>query len=179
MNDLIPTLTTERLCLRAPLPADLDALSAIRADERVGRTVGGTRTRQEVWFTILRAYGLWHLFGFGYWSVCLRDTGDVVGEVGFADFKRALEPDISGTPEAGWIIANAHWGQGFASEAVVRAHAWLDQHHAGRSTCIINPDNVASIKVAKRVGYHQFCETRLGDSDILMFERNSPNTENR
>lgn len=178
MTDLIPTLKTDRLWLRAPTLADLDSLSSIRADERVGRTVGGTRTRQEVWFTMLRSYGLWQLFGYGYWVICLRESGDVIGEVGFADFKRGLEPDISGSPEAGWIIAHDHWGQGYASEAVLAAHDWLDTHMPSRSTCIINPDNTASVKVAVRIGYERFSQAELGDSTVLMFQRNAPNTEN-
>ena len=169
-----PTLLTERLIIRPVEQRDWQPLSVIRADDGVARFTGGVRTSQDVWFTMLRSHGLWAMLGFGYWTAEHRETGALIGEVGFADFKRGLDPDISGTPEAGWIIAPDAWGQGYASEAMTAAHDWLDKTHPGRSTCIISPDNAASIRVAKKLGYNDFALTDIGDDPIHVFERFSP-----
>lgn len=169
-----PTLLTERLIIRPVETRDWESLSAMRANEDVGRFTGGTRTSQDVWFTMLRSHGLWTMLGFGYWTAEHRETGALIGEVGFADFKRGLDPDISRTPEAGWIIAPDAWGQGYASEAMIAAHDWLDEARPGRSTCIISPDNTASIRVAQKLGYSDFALTDIADDPILVFERFSP-----
>ena len=166
-----PTLVTSRLVLRPPAAHDLEPLTAIRSDERVGKFTGGTRSEQDVWFTLLRSHGLWSMLGYGYWTAEHRKTGALIGEVGFADFKRGLTPDISGIPEAGWIIAPDAWGQGYASEAVGAIHDWLDHARPGRSTCIINPDNNASIRVAEKQGYTESALTDIKGSPVIIFER--------
>lgn len=148
----------------------------MRGNEDVGRFTGGVRSRRDVWMTMLRSHGLWTMLGYGYWTAEHSMTGQLVGEVGFADFKRGIEPDISGTPEAGWIIAPDAWGQGYASEAMKAAHDWLDEVRPGRSTCIISPDNSASIRVAQKLGYRDFALTDMGEDPILVFERHSPDT---
>lgn len=168
-----PTLVTERLVLRPGEVDDHPSLSAIRGDERVGRFTGGVRDGQRVWFTLLQSAGLWSLLGYGYWVVTERRGGALVGEVGFADFRRGLTPDISGAPEAGWIIAPESWGRGYASEAVGAAHNWLDTVRPGRSTCIISPDNPSSIKIAEKNGYTRFAETTIDEDPIIVFERHS------
>lgn len=151
-------------------------LSVIRADDRVGKFTGGSRALQDVWFTMLRSHGLWALLGYGYWIAEDRQSGDLIAEVGFADFKRGLEPDISGTPEAGWIVAPDAWGLGYAAEAVSAIHDWLDHARPGRSTCIINPENSVSIHLAEKFGYAQIAETVMSGETIFVFERFSSST---
>jgi RimJ/RimL family protein N-acetyltransferase len=47
--------------------------------------------------------------GFGYWVAEEKETGKFVGEIGFADYKRNLEPSLKGVPEIGWVLAgHAH-----------------------------------------------------------------------
>lgn len=145
------------------------------ADTEVVRHIGGqARDAQDAWFAQLRNRGLWPLLGYGYWVVRERRTDIFVGEVGFADFMRGIEPDISGRPEAGWVLAKSAWGKGYASEAVKAAHDWLDEVLPGRSTCIINPDNADSIAVAEKVGYREIGPTDYRGDPVLLFQRDSP-----
>lgn len=146
-------------------------------DETVVKHIGGrTRDPQDAWFAQLRNRGLWPLLGYGYWIVRERKTDIFVGEVGFADFMRGIEPDISGRPESGWVLARNAWGKGYASEAVKTAHDWLDEVSPGRSTCIIDPDNTASIAVAQKVGYREIGPTDYRGDPVLVFERYSAGT---
>ena len=148
------------------------------ADEDVVRHIGGqTRDRQDSWLTLLRHNGLWPTLGYGTWTVRERRTGDYVGDAGFADYMRGMTPDISGTPEAGWVFKRDHWGKGYASEAMIAALSWLDEYVPGRSTCIIEPDHAASIRVAQKLGYRDFDSSDYKGTPMLIFERYSPDTE--
>lgn len=147
------------------------------ADPDVVHHVGGRiREPQDAWFALLRNRGLWDLLGYGYWIVRERRSGVFVGEIGFADFRRGLEPDISGAPEAGWMLAKSAWGKGYASEAAKAAHDWLDEIRPGRSTCIIDPDNGASIRVAEKLGYRELGPMDYCGEPILLFQRYSVQT---
>ncbi len=100
---IAPVIDTLRLRLRPVEPTDLDAAAAMWADEGVVRYIGGKpRTRQEVWFAMLRGAGLWVLKGYGYWVITDRETGEFYGEAGFADFLRGLPADLAPGPAAGW-----------------------------------------------------------------------------
>lgn len=173
----IPTLLTDRLIMRAATADDAAVHAATWADTDVVRHIGGAiRPQQEAWFALLRGRAMWDFVGYGYWIVRERKTDAYVGEVGFADFMRGMTPDLSGRPEAGWVLAKSAWGKGHASEAVKAAHIWLDEVSPGRSTCIIDPDNTSSIKVAEKAGYREFALTDYKESPVIVFERFSPDT---
>lgn len=147
------------------------------ADEDVVRHIGGrVRTPQDSWFAHLRNRGLWDILGYGYWIVRERRSGEFVGEVGFADFMRGITPDISGRPEAGWVLAKSAWGKGYAGEATKAAHDWLDETLPGRSNCIIDTDNSGSIRVAQKLGYREIGPTDYRGDPVLLFERFTPGT---
>ena len=172
-----PTLETDRLTLRGHTPADFDACAAMWADPLVTRHIGGRpASEEEVWARVLRYAGLWALLGFGYWVVRERATGRFVGEVGFADFRRAIEPPLVGTPEVGWALAAWAHGQGFATEAVRAAVAWGDAHlDAERTACIITAENAASLRVAGKCGYQRAADRRYREQPIRVYERWRPN----
>lgn len=170
-----PILETDRLTLRPAEVKDFRPAAESWGDPDVVRYIGGkARTPQEVWFAMLRGRAMWDLKGFGYWTVVERATGAWLGEVGFADFKRGLDPDLSQWPEAGWVIGKAAWGRGIASEAVLAAHAWLDQAAPGTSVCIIDTDNAASRRVAEKCGYAYWCAADMNGSPVNVFRRPGP-----
>src|SRR5262245_46860186 len=138
MEDRI--IETPRLVLRPHTRADFDETAAMWADPEVMRFIGKPQTKEESWAWILRAVGHWQVLGFGYWVA--RDAeGRFIGEVGFADFQREVEPRLD-APEVGWVLARWSHGQGFATEAVRAILAWGELHLGiPRSCCIINPDN--------------------------------------
>ena len=158
----VPVLETERLRLRGHRLDDFAACAAMWADPIVTRHFGQTLSGEESWNRVLRYVGHWALLSFGYWVVEERATGAFVGEVGFADWKRKLEPvhsllnAESGTPEIGWILASSSHGKGYATEAARAAVAWGDERFGGGHTaCIIHPENVSSIRVAEKCGYRK------------------------
>ena len=95
-------------------------------DLDVTRYIGGKPfSREEVWSKILRYAGHWSLLGFGYWVIADRESGRFLGEAGFADFKRQIEPSFTDLPEIGWALASEAQGAGIATEAVGAVAAWV------------------------------------------------------
>ena len=113
--------------------------------------------------------------GFGYWAVEEKATGLYVGDVGFADFKREISPSFGISPELGWVMMPSTHGQGFATEAVLAAAEWGDSHFSKseikRSVCMIDPGNMASIRVAQKVGFTEYDRSEYLSEPVILFER--------
>ena len=173
---MVPIVETERLRLRSFRESDLEAQAKVMGDPEVVRHLGGTPfAREDSWRRILMACGLWPILGFGYWAVERKEDGAYLGQAGFADFKRDMQPSIEGTPEMGWIFAPHAQGQGYASEAVSAGLRWADQALAGREiTAIISHANAPSIRVAERTGFSVREEALYKGEPILLFRRPPP-----
>jgi RimJ/RimL family protein N-acetyltransferase len=170
ITTMIPTIETKRLTLRGHRLEDFPECAALWADPEVTRYIGGRpSTEEEVWARLLRYVGHWALLGFGYWVVLEKSTGRFVGEVGLANFRRAIEPSFLGAPEAGWVLAPWAHGRGFATEAIGAVMAWGGKRFgASRTVCMIDPGNLPSIRVAEKCGYREFARTTYkGDPTIL------------
>ncbi|MBV9881538.1 MAG: GNAT family N-acetyltransferase, partial [Sphingomonadaceae bacterium] len=94
-----PVLETARLTLRPYRAGDADAVAAMMGDDEVMRHLGGRGIgREEAWRKLLCCHAGWSLFGYGYWAVERRSDGVMIGQAGFADFQREMNPSISGLP---------------------------------------------------------------------------------
>jgi len=172
----VPILETERTILRPHRIEDLDAYCAMGADPAVFRFIGGrARTREESWQRLLRHPGMWSLIGFGFWAIEDKVGGRFIGEAGFHELKRAIEPAIEGMPEAGWSLVSDRHGEGLGSEVVRRVLQWGDDVlNAPRTVCIIDPDNAGSLNVARKCGYRAYARTTYNDHPTLLLERLRP-----
>jgi RimJ/RimL family protein N-acetyltransferase len=168
----VPVLETERLRMRAHTVDDFSALKHMWSEKAVTHYIGGKPMRpDECWTRLLRYRGLWPLLGYGYWAVEERASGRFVGDVGFADFHRMMEPSIRGVPEAGWVLGPDFHGKGYASEALAAAIQWLDAQKCRRSVCIIDPANVPSLKLAAKTGFCEYTRTVFMGDEVLLMER--------
>lgn len=142
-------------------------------DARVMRHLGGQALpREEAWRKLLGAAAGWSLFGWGYWAVERRSDGAMVGQIGFADFKRALEPPIEDIPEMGWLFAAEAGGRGYATEAGRAALDWIDSAIAPPEVvAIIDAANTPSIRVAEKLGFDAREGARYKSEPILLFRR--------
>ncbi|WP_306225932.1 GNAT family N-acetyltransferase [Bosea beijingensis] len=166
-------IETENLRLRRPEIDDLDAIHAMRSDPDILRFLGGRAlNREEAWHRLARLVGQWTLRGYGMFAVVEKSSGALVGEVGLFDGCRGLSPDFDNAPEAGWILARAAHGKGYAGEAAAAAHRWFAATHGEkRSVCIIAPDNLASFRVAYKLGYKSFGQVDYQNGPVVMLER--------
>jgi len=120
-----PRLQTPRTVMRPHRLEDFEASAAMWADPEVVRYITGKpSTREESWRRLNRHVGHWCLLGYGFWVVEDRETGAYLGEVGFADFLRDIQPPLVGIPEIGWVLPRSAHGRGLATETVAAAIEW-------------------------------------------------------
>lgn len=125
----------------------------------------------DAWTRLLRHYGHWTAFGYGP-MLCFDADDKLVAEAGYADFRRGVGPQFDGVPEGMWKVDLVEQGKGYATEVMTAITQWFDaMHKPPRSVCMIDPANIASIKVAERIGFIEFERTTYRDSPIVLFER--------
>jgi RimJ/RimL family protein N-acetyltransferase len=171
-----PQIETRRLILREHRLADFPDCRAMWADPNVTRYIGGKpSTEQQTWLRFLGFVGLWSVLDFGYWAIEERTSGQFIGQIGFADFKREIDAQMRTVPELGWVLAAPFHGRGYATEAVRAAVAWGDEYLAeSRTVCIIDPANRASVRVAEKCGYTNFRRTLFMGEPAMFLERLTP-----
>lgn len=168
-----PQIETNRLRLRAHRAEDFAGCHAIWSDPEVVRHIGGSpSSAEDSWRRLLNYAGLWSLLGFGFWLVEEKRDGGYIGDVGFADFGRDIQPSLRGMLECGWALARSAHGNGFASEAVAAINAWRQAHFPQRhAVCIIAPENRASVRVAEKAGFRLWRETTYRGDPTLLYAR--------
>jgi RimJ/RimL family protein N-acetyltransferase len=170
---MIPVIETPRLILRAHALSDFDSYVAMWSDPDVVRFITGTPfTREASWSRFLRHPGHWQHMGFGFLAIEERETGRFIGEAGFHDMRREMTPSIEGTLEAGWGLRPSVHGRGYGFEAMQAVVGWADNAFPGRRmTCIIDPANEASRRVATKLGFNEVTVADYHGSAVTLFER--------
>jgi RimJ/RimL family protein N-acetyltransferase len=146
-GDVDEELTTERLSLRRPRPADVDAIFAIHADPLAcaHNPSDALRTPEEAAELFERWDAHWQRHGFGYWVVRPHDSATTLGFCGVmyvAD--RVLNLFYRLAPES--------WGDGVATEAATAVVRWTARLPDHAVIARVRPDNVASQRVAVLAG---------------------------
>jgi len=163
-----PFLTTERLELWQPRPGDLQAMYEIVTHPATGRFLGAVSSLHEHATRFTRGAGSWFLYGYGPLMLRLSGQDTVIGNCGIFHTFRGLGDDFDDHPEAGWIIAADHVGQGLGSEAMEAVLDWFDREHGGRRVvCMIAVENEPSLKLAARLRFTPLRQTSLPDGDVV------------
>jgi RimJ/RimL family protein N-acetyltransferase len=153
-------LATNRLLLRLPEPRDADAYTAVFSDPEVVRYTGGVISgRSEMPAAIDRMLAHWQNYGIGLLSVVRKEDERLLGRVGFLVWDEHWRNGLRSSPEGpleteiGWTLAREFWGQGYATEAAVAARDWaIRERSLTRLISLIQTPNVASVRVAKKIG---------------------------
>jgi RimJ/RimL family protein N-acetyltransferase len=159
-------LETPRLLLRQFVEDDLDALATMYADPETMRYMGDGRTfdRGETWRAISGTLGHWLLRGYGMWALVEKETGSMIGRIGF------INPEGWPGFELGWTIARSHWGRGYAPEAAAVALRYARETlRQERVISLIRPANAASIRVAEKIGQRHQGSLELFEREALIY----------
>ncbi len=148
-------LETERLLLRQFQDSDLESFLAYRNDPDVARYQGWNipyprQKGKEFIEFMTRAFpsaqGEWFQA-----ALELKSTHEMVGDVGFV-----VQKDDGRQAYIGYSLARAHWGNGFAYEAVSRMLAYLfDELTLHRVVAECDVDNAPSWKLLERLGFRR------------------------
>ena len=168
-------IDTDRLSLRPHRAEDFEDMCAMWSDPGVTRFIGGhVLSPEDVWARMLRYAGGWALVGYGFWAIRDRASGAFVGETGFLNLRRELSPSFGARPELGFALVPSAHGKGLAGEAAGAVLAWADRKWPGGETvCMIAPENVASLRLARRLGYVEFARTAYKGEPVILHSRRS------
>lgn len=113
-------ISTERLILREMQPDDFAALYQVLADSDIMQHYPYTFDEKRVRGWIDRNIERYRIFGFGLWAVCLKESGELIGDCGLT------MQNIGGTikPEIGYHIRADQQRKGYAKEAAIAVRDW-------------------------------------------------------
>lgn len=164
-------LETEHLLLRYFEAGDLDALFALYSDAEVRRyfpegTLSVEETREEL---------EWYLHGhpdypeLGLWATILKETDRFIGRCGLLPWTINGRAEV----EVAYLIDRAYWGRGLGTEA---AQGILDygfeKLDIPRLICLIDAENLASVRVAQKIGMDFEKEAKDEKGPYLLYARN-------
>jgi len=149
-------LETQRLVLRYQSASDVPLLTDLWADPVVTRFIGGPRDRDWLRSVFEETAKNPQAERYDLWPVVEKDTGLVVGHCGL------LDKDVEGRTEIelNYIFSPAVWGKGYATEiaAAIKQMA-IEKMGLKRLIALIEPENLASERVALKIGMHLEKET--------------------
>ncbi|SMQ65030.1 Protein N-acetyltransferase, RimJ/RimL family [Devosia lucknowensis] len=142
----IPTLTTERLVLRAPSMADYPAYAQFMASDR-SRMMGGPHVRWAAWGMFSSDVAMWTLYGHGALMIEARETGHCIGQVGINHGPMFPEKEL------GWMLYDGFEGRGYATEAGGALKDWaFGTLKLDTLVSYFDPENAKSMAVSARLG---------------------------
>jgi ribosomal-protein-alanine N-acetyltransferase len=170
LKDFMPNmfLETPRLYIRKLILNDAQALLPIFGDKDVMHfSRAGVMTLDRIKESLTNFYlKSYTVNGFGMYALIQKSDNQLIGICGF------FTEEIDGQQhiELAYRLAKKYWGLGFATEAAIALKQYafeiLSIHEL---ISIIAPANIASIRVAEKVGMSLWKETILHDIPVLIY----------
>lgn len=147
-NEKQSQLETERLILRPMTQTDFEALHLIFTDANVMAAFNHplfTGEQMQRW--LQRNLDHQNEFGYGLFSVILKETGELIGDCGLEQM------EDQGAAELGYDLRSDFWNRGYATEAAIAVRDYaFDVLCLPRLISLIRVGNLASKRVAEKVG---------------------------
>jgi ribosomal-protein-alanine N-acetyltransferase len=146
-------LHTPRLTLRWMTEADIDAHFALFSDPEVTRYLGRPAWTERIQAVeaigkVLANYASGEAMRLG---LALRTTGELIGDAGLWRID-----DANRRCDIGYSLARAHWGRGYAAEALEALLTYgFDTLGLNRVEADIDPRNTGSQRVLEKLGFRQ------------------------
>lgn len=154
---------TKSLLIRETVSDDLPALYSIYEEEAGNaflEPLFGGRKEAEALLKYQRCQ--YEFYGFGMWSVCRKDTKEVIGRMGF---EATGEENVL---NFGYVFAGRYRKHGLATEAANALLMLAKERKWGKKCRIVTGEqNTASVRLAEKLSFQLL--DRSGD--ILTYER--------
>jgi RimJ/RimL family protein N-acetyltransferase len=143
-------VTTPRLIGEPVGPEHREALAAMFGDPRVGATMGGVATPEQVDETIAVHVAKWERHGFGLYAFRDRESGAVVARGGPNATHIAGRDEV----EIGWTVSPERWNQGLATElGAASLEVAFGPLGLADVVSFTLPHNAASRRVMEKLGF--------------------------
>lgn len=144
-------LETDRCLVREMVPEDAVYFAKMYENPEVSRYLKDYHGSIEAEAQYIKEYQQhYRFYEYGVWSVLLKETGEVIGRVGFSQMEE-MDSDI---PGFGYMIEPKWQGQGIAYEvsraALDYAKQWLGMDVV---QLMVDADNKKSISLAEKLGF--------------------------
>ncbi|MBD7945073.1 GNAT family N-acetyltransferase [Psychrobacillus sp. Sa2BUA9] len=161
--------SSERLDFRFYTEADLDFLYSMLSDERMTEFIGNgkTRNRKETFNFLQWIFQHYEQNNeYGLKLLVRKKDGVTIGHAGIVP--QLIEGQVE--LEIGYWIAREYWGNRYASEAAeTLLQRGLNQLGVGRFISLIQKPNLASRKVAEKIGMQLEREIILSDKQVCLY----------
>ena len=148
-------IETERLLLREMNDDDFQPLYEVLADSEIMQHYPYTFDEARVRNWIQRNMDRYRIFGFGLLAVCLKETGEMIGDCGLT--MQLINGQIK--PEIGYHIRADKQRKGYAKEAAIAVRDWAFNNTPFNVVySYMKYTNEASIKTAMSYGCKQVDE---------------------
>ena len=144
-------LETDRLVIREMCPDDVEAIYKIYEgnDLRYTEKLFDDIDKERVYIGDYQKY-IYNFYDFGIWLFEEKATGDIIGRGGV---ELKLYEDGTEAIEIGYIIRKDKQRCGFAYEGLKSILSYVREHFDIKSVNVsVHKDNVASVKLAKKLG---------------------------
>ena len=156
-------IETERLCLREMKESDFDALYKVLADSDIMQHYPYAFDENRVINWIQRNIERYRIFGFGLWAVCLKETGEMIGDCGLT--MQLINGKIK--PEIGYHIRADKQRNGYAKEAAIAVRDWTFNNTPFQIVySYMKYTNEPSVKTAISYGCKQVDEYKDDENEI-------------
>lgn len=160
-------LETPRLIIRKISLSDTEQLKSILGDPEVMRySLKGALDESGIAEYVNKILLHYERHNYGLWVVILRETEQVIGLAGLI---YQLVDDVPSV-ELVYRLARKYWGQGLATEAAkaIKEYAF-NTLEIRQLISIIEPENLASGKVAIRVGMSRAKSTKFHEFNVDIY----------
>jgi ribosomal-protein-alanine N-acetyltransferase len=160
----LATLETVRLRLEPLSAAHADALYAIYREPAVRRfLITCPTTRAD--FDRIFARALECQATHGMWAITDAATGTLLGRIGYFAFGDLARPELA------FLLAEASWGRGLATEAGSACLCHAFEHRPWNEVvAVVRPGNAAAIRVLGKLHLRPEQTVMLGDQPATLYQ---------
>lgn len=161
-------LETDRLKVRESTVEDVDAFYRIYRDPSITYFMEDLYPKKEEEEAYMKAYidQIYGFYGYGLWTILLKETGEVIGRAGLS-VREGYE-----LPELGFVIDTAHQRKGYAFEVCAAILVYAKEELAfDQVQALVNEKNAASLGLLSKLGFEFQKNVIVSDYDYKLFEK--------
>lgn len=143
-------LETEHLRVRESTVTDVEDFYRIYQDPSITYYMEALFPEKEAEIAYMKSYieQIYGFYGFGLWTVILKENGQIIGRAGLSVREGYDEPEL------GFVIDVQHQGKGYGFEVCTAILKYAKgELEFDRVQALVDKDNLASVRLLKKLGF--------------------------